>query len=124
MTEGEFCTNLSSQGRRMRTRASYVGFAICVVTFAALVGSGASGPTRLLVGLPVMGTMVTWLQVRRHTCVRLAGTGQREIEGGGLEKVDTAIAEASKRVARTIYRDASFVGIAAALVSAATVLVR
>jgi hypothetical protein len=122
--EGATCRpNFSAAGRRRRRTASMISAVIAVGLLAVLIGLDVSWPFRLLVGLPAGGAFISGLQVTRNTCVAHAATGSFENEDMSLTKADAAFAEASKKVARTIWRDGALGALAVALLAAATVLV-
>jgi hypothetical protein len=115
--------NFSAAGRRRRKTAAQVAGVIAVIALVALVYFDASWLWRLLVGLPAAGALVSGLQVTRNTCVAHAATGSFENEDLSLTKVDEEFAAASRRVAKTIWRDALLGGVLVAALSAATALI-
>lgn len=117
--EGPVCrANFSSSGRRRRKRIAIAAAVFSVALLGAMVFAGARWELRLLVGLPAMTAAISGLQVRRNTCVAHAAAGTFEHEDFSTTKVDAALAEASRKVARTIYRDGLLTGVGAALVAA------
>ncbi len=114
--------NFSAAGRRRRTRIAVVLGIVTLATLAGVVVAGAAWAVRLVVGLPAAATLVTALQVTRHTCVAHAATGSIEGEDFSLAAADAAHAAASRRVARTIWRDALVGGALVAALAAATSL--
>jgi hypothetical protein len=93
------------------------------VAFAAFIEVGAGWPVRLLLALPAMLGFVTYLQVTRNTCVAHARTGTLEHEDFSVTKVDAALAEASRKVAKTIVRDGVLLGAFVTLFSVATAFI-
>ncbi len=63
---------------------------------------------------------VSVLQVSRNTCVAHAATGVIENEDFSTRKVEADFAEASRRVAKTMWRDAAIGTVVVALVAAGT----
>lgn len=96
---------------------------IAVALLAVMIGLDVAWPLRLLVGLPAGGAFISGLQVTRNTCVAHAATGSFEGEDMKLTKVDAVFAEASRKVARTIWRDGALGALAVALFAAATAFV-
>jgi hypothetical protein len=121
VAEGASCrANFSGAGRRRR-RAISIGLAVfSAVLFAVLVANHASPWARLFLALPAMAAAATGLQVRRNTCVRHATLGTFENDDFSVSKVDEALAEASRRVAKTIVRDGALVGLAVGLIAFAS----
>jgi hypothetical protein len=123
--EGAACRpNFSAAGRRRRTRIAWILAAVTVALWAGLWVTGASWPLRLVVGLPAALCAVCGLQVVRNTCVAHAQTGRFENEDFSTTAVDAPFAEASRRVAATIYRDGAVVGLFTALVASASSFLR
>lgn len=117
--EGAVCKpNISFAGRKRRRRISIVMGVVSVGLLAAAVLFGVRWEVRLLIGLPVMMAAISGLQVTRNTCVAHAAAGTFEHEDFSTTKVDAALAAASRKVARTIYRDGVLAGVAAAALAA------
>jgi fatty acid desaturase len=124
IVEGAACRpNFSGAGRRRRLAIARAAFVITGVAFAAFIVLGAGWPVRLLLALPAMLGFVTYLQVTRNTCVAHAGTGTFEHEDFSVTKVDAALAEASRKVAKTIVRDGVLLGAFVTLSSVATAFI-
>lgn len=124
IVEGAACRpNFSGSGRRRRLAIARAGFVITGVLFAAFIIIGAGWPVRLLIALPAMLGFVSYLQVTRNTCVAHAGAGTFEHEDFSVTKVDAALAEASRKVAKTIVRDGVLLGAAVTLLSVATAFI-
>ncbi len=121
---GSYRPNFGAAGRRRRARVAWAGAALAVACFVVLVAIDASWPLRLLVGLPAGAAFVSGLQVRRNTCVAHASSGVLENEDLSTTRVDAAFAEASRRVAATIWRDGLLGTALVAVASAATALLR
>ena len=115
--------NFSGPGRVRRQRIGWVLAVVSVATLVALIVMHAAWSVRLLVSLPVMASAVSLLQVSRNTCIANAATGVFEHDDFSKTKVAEEDAAASRRVARTIYRDSLLLGIAAGLLAAASAFV-
>ncbi|MFT3711595.1 MAG: hypothetical protein QM817_28495 [Archangium sp.] len=119
--EGAACrANFSGAGRRRRRTISLVLSVVSVALFVTFMVLGVAWEWRLLVALPAMSAAISGLQVTRNTCVAHAATGTFEHEDFSTTKVDAALAEASRKVAKTIYRDGVLTGAAVALLAAAS----
>lgn len=119
MAEGAVCKpNISFAGRKRRRRIAIAGAVVSVALLGAALWFGVRWELRLLIGLPAMMAAISGLQVSRNTCVAHAAAGTFEHEDFSTTKVEAALAEASRKVARTIYRDGALIGVAAAIVSA------
>jgi hypothetical protein len=114
--------NFSAAGRRRR-RTIAVGLALSsVALLIAGVALGASAWARAAVGLPLGFAALVGLQVKRNTCVAHAAAGTFEHDDFSTSRVEAEQAAASRRVARSIYRDAALSGLAAGLLGYATAL--
>lgn len=114
--EGAACRpNFGAAGRKKRRQVALIAGVVTVVGFVAAMLFHAPALVRMLVALPAFMTVLCALQVTRNTCVAHAATGNIEGEDFSLTKADAEFAAASKKVAATIYRDAS---LAAAFVAA------
>ncbi|MFO0594090.1 MAG: hypothetical protein U0228_02265 [Myxococcaceae bacterium] len=112
IAEGAACrANFSGPGRRRRRNVAIGAAVIGVALFAGLIATHAGAYVRLLVALPFMMAAISGLQVTRNTCVAHAAAGTFEHEDFSTTKVDAALAEASRKVAKTIYRDGVLVGL-------------
>lgn len=121
IVEGAACRpNFSGAGRRRRLNVARVAFVLTAALFAAFIVIGAGWQLRLLLALPAMLGFTSYLQVTRNTCVAHAGAGTFEHEDFSTTKVDAALAEASRKVAKTIVRDGVLLGAAVTLLSVGT----
>jgi hypothetical protein len=112
--------NFSGAGRRRR-RSISIGLTLFgVALLAALILSGAPAWGRAVVALPFAFAAMVGLQVTRNTCVAHAAAGTFEHEDFSTSRVEVEQAAASRRVARTIYRDAVLAGLAAGALGYAT----
>jgi hypothetical protein len=119
IAEGAACrANISGPGRRRRTQFAVVLGVITAGGLVAMVLGHVSWPWRLLLGLPAAASVLSGLQVRRNTCVAHAATGSFEHEDFSTTKVEAQFAEASRKVAATITRDAVIVGAVFAVLAA------
>jgi hypothetical protein len=105
--------NFSGPGRRRRRIIAAALALVSLAVFVGLVAAHASAWVRLLVALPAASASLVGLQVRRNTCLAHAATGTFEHDDFSTTKVEAAFAEASRRVARSIYRDGLLIGVVA-----------
>jgi hypothetical protein len=122
--EGEYVPGVCNIGAweiRRRRRFGYLGFALAIVLFLALVAIGAPPWTRLLVFFPLAGGMVSWLQARRRFCAGFAvarisnftdgDAGRRRVEDDAAHRADIA-------AVRRMVRDAILVALPIAIIAA------
>lgn len=114
--------NIGASGHRLRTTASALIFVVAAALLGWMVAAHVPAPWRLLLFFPVALGSVVGLQARRHTCVAMAVKGVLENEDFSTTPVEEEFARASRRVAATILRDGVLIGIAGALLGAATAL--
>jgi len=116
--------NISPAGirRRQRFGLQFAGIS------AAAVGAGlifrAPWVARTAVFLPAVTSAIGYLQASRNTCVLRAREGTFEHDDFSTEPAPARDVAASRRVASGIYRDAVLIGIGAAVLAAATALIR
>ena len=123
MTNAPACKpNINARGRRQRRIVGTISAALCTFLWISFVRSGAPGIVRLSLFFPAAMTAVTLLQVRRNTCVAHAASGRREGDRG-LEDAPADEVAASRRVARTIYRDGTLIGLGVAALAWLSALV-
>ena len=98
-----------------RQRVARIGLVATVVLAVALVASGAgvASPTRLLVGLPLTGAAIGWIQARRRFCMAYGLAGTFNLGAiGNMERVSGAEAlAADRRTALTIVAQGIAVGV-------------
>lgn len=125
ISEGMVCkTNISPWGRRMRRNAATGTAVVGVAMLVALIALDAPWWARLVMFLPAASFFVTVLQLTRNTCVMHAAKGVEETdESGVVRRAAEDDVAASRRVAKTIYRDGVLGGVVVAALSAATALV-
>lgn len=124
MSDGAICIpNFSGPGRVRRRRVAIAMLVIGGVLFVALTATHAAPLVRALVGLPVAGAAISYLQVTRNTCIAHARTGTIEQDDFSTLPAPEVQLAASRRVATTIVRDGLLLGLVAGLVSAATAYV-
>jgi hypothetical protein len=116
--------NFSGPGRVRRHRAGWALAGTTLVLGVGFVLLHTPWYIRLVLFLPAAGATTSLLQVARNTCVHHAARGTFEHEDFSATKQSAGDAAASRRVARTILRDALLVGLAVATLGAATALVR
>jgi len=122
--EGSACRpNFSGPGRRRRRNFAIALGAFGVVLLVGLVATHSAAWVRALVALPFMMAAISGLQVTRNTCVAHAAAGTFEHADFTTSKVDAAQAEASRKVAKTIYRDGVLVGLVTGLIAFASAFV-
>lgn len=122
ISEGAACRpNFSGPGRRRRRNVAIGSAVLGLVVLGVMMAFHVSAWVRLLVALPFMTAAITGLQVTRNTCIAHARTGMFENDDFTTTKVDEAFAEASRRVARTIFRDGAAIGAAAGVLGMATI---
>jgi hypothetical protein len=114
--------NFSGAGRTRRLRIGWALVAASLLVAVSMLVSSAPWYVRLVVFLPAAGAAVSLLQVSRHTCVAHAALGTFEHDDFTTTKQSSDDAAASRRVARTIYRDALLIGLSSALLAAASAL--
>lgn len=121
--EGATCRpNFGAAGRKRRRMVAIVGAVTAVALLGAMVALELGWAWRLLVGVPAGMALISGLQVTRNTCVKHAMSGEIEDEELRTTKADAALAEASRKVAATIWRDGLLGTVASALLAAATAL--
>ncbi len=124
-------SNISAAGRRRRSRlavivavSGVVAVLLLRVFLPATSLGAASFALRAAVAFPFAAVaLAVYLEVSRKTCVLLADKGRRELDtpnasGRMTEAVAESEAAASRRVARSIYRDAIVGGAVAASAAA------
>jgi hypothetical protein len=114
--------NISGPGRVRRLRAGWLLMGVSLAWAAALMVLHTAWYVRLSLFLPALATATTLLQVTRNTCVAHALQGTFEHEDFSKTRVDDADAAASRRMARSIYRDGISIGLACAALAAASAL--
>jgi hypothetical protein len=115
--------NISGAGRRRRTRIGYLAVMITLLLLGVFLATGASWYWRALIALPAGLAAVSFLQVRRNTCVARAAEGTFEHEDFSRTKAPDDEVAASRRVAAGIGRDSALIALASAVVAALTALV-
>jgi hypothetical protein len=112
--------NIGAWEIRRRRRFAYLGLAVAVILFVALVAFGAPAWTRLLVFLPLAGGIFSWLQARRRFCAGFAvarvsnfadgDEGRRSVEDEAAHRADIA-------AVRRMTRDAVLIALPIAIVA-------
>jgi hypothetical protein len=121
MSPNPACTpNISEPGKKRRIRGAWMMGSVAVGLLLAMIAAGTPWFYRLLVMLPTAGALVSWLQVRRNTCVMHAALGQFEHDDFTVSKRSDPEAAASRKVAATIYRDAALITLLVGVLIAAT----
>jgi hypothetical protein len=112
--------NIGPMEIRRRRAFGIAGFAAAVVLFAVLVAIEAPAWTRLLLLLPLMGGVFSWLQARRRFCAGYAMAGIANF--GGASDIQRGVQDAEARKAdiaavRRMTRDAFLVALPITLVA-------
>ncbi len=116
--------NISSAGRRLRTRFGILWVIVFSVLLLGLMALEAPWYCRLLLFVPATLAAVGFLQVSRNTCIRRAAEGTFEHEDLTMTKAPDDEVAASRKVAAGIRRDMILVGFAGAAIGVATVALR
>lgn len=115
--------NISGAGRRRRTRIGYLSVMISLLLLGVFLARGVSWYWRALICLPAGMAAVSFLQVRRNTCIARAAEGTFEHDDFSRTKAPDDEVAASRRVAAGIRRDSALIGLAAGVLAALTALV-
>lgn len=113
--------NIGAWEIRRRRAFGIVGIAAAIVLFAVLVAVGAPAWARLLVFLPLVGGVFSWLQARRRFCAGFAVAGVFNFANGdeGRQTVrDDDARRADMAAVRRMTRDAVLIALPIALVAA------
>ena len=98
-----------------RQRVARIGLVATVVLAVDECGAavGVGSPTRLLVGLPLTGAAIGWIQARRRFCMAYGLAGTFNLGAiGNMERVSGAEAlAADRRTALTIVAQGIAVGV-------------
>jgi hypothetical protein len=105
-------------------RVGILGAATSVALFSTFLYLQSPWAFRLLLGMPSAAATVAWLEATRNTCVFMAARGRHEDARGHSHPVDAVRALASRLMAKTIYRDAFFVGVCASALGVVSATVR
>ena len=125
LVEGAACApNIAAAGRRVRRRFGQAGVVAAVATTGAAMLLRWPWYARAAAAVPAALGALSLLQVRRHTCVKRAAEGTIEHQDFSTTPAPPDDAAASRRVARTIVRDAVLLGLAGGGVAVASALVR
>ena len=101
-----------------RRRAAVAATAATLALGALVLAVGAPRGTRMLVGLPVAGTVVAWLQVRNRFCVAYATRGVFNMPtrlGAPSPVADRGARGEDRRRAVSMIASAAAIGVAAGL---------
>ena len=102
-----------------RRQAAAAGFVVSLslATVLLLVGTATGDPVRLLVGLPLTGAAIGWIQARRRFCMAygLAGTFNLGKIGEMSRVSDQAALAADRRTALVIAAQGLAIGAAGAV---------
>ena len=115
--------NIGPEEIARRQRVARIGL-VATVALALLLlasGVGVGSPTRLLVGLPLTGAAIGWIQARRRFCMAYGLAGTFNLGAiGNMERVSSAAALAADRAGRAeLRRDLRRRLVASALMDAA-----
>jgi hypothetical protein len=124
MTTAATCTpNFTGPGRRRRLRFAQGALGFSLLLLVGLALTDAPWFARLGVALPAAMGAISFLQVRRNTCVARAAEGTIEHEDFSTTRAPEAELAASRRVAGTIVRDGVLIGATAGALGALSALV-
>ena len=115
--------NISGAGRRRRLRVGYVAVMTSLLLFGVLLARDSAWYWRALLCLPAALAAVSFLQVRRNTCIARAAEGTFEHDDFSRTKAPDDDVAASRRVSATIRRDSALIGVAAGVVAALSALI-
>lgn len=97
--------NIGPEEIARRERVARIGL-VATVALALLLlasGVGVGSPTRLLVGLPLTGAAIGWIQARRRFCMAYGLAGTFNLGAiGNMERVSSAAALAADRRAALV----------------------
>jgi hypothetical protein len=116
--------NIAPAGIRRRRRFGFQWAGISIAAAGAGMILRAPWIARAAVFLPAALSATGFLQASRTTCVLRARQGTVEHEDFSTEPAPGVELATSRKVARSITRDAILIGIGAAALAAATTLVR
>ena len=107
--------NIGPEEIARRERVARIGL-VATVALALLLlasGVGVGSPTRLLVGLPLTGAAIGWIQARRRFCMAYGLAGTFNLGAiGNMERVSSAAAlAADRRTALVIVAQGIAVGV-------------
>jgi hypothetical protein len=114
--------NISTAGRRRRIRFGNQWVVVSVVLLVLLVVLRVHWYWGLVMFLPAALSAVGFLQATRHTCVMRAKEGTFEHEDFSTTKAPDDEVSASRAVAATINRDSFLIGLCAAAIGVAAIL--
>ena len=114
--------NIGKAGRVRRSRVGSVLVLLALGIAGWFIATHAPWFVRLSVFLPATAAAISLLQVSRNTCVAMAAKSVRENEDFTYTPVEKVLADASRKVASSIYRDGLLIGVGAALITALTTL--
>jgi hypothetical protein len=121
---GEVCKpNISASGRRRRTIFGLASVAIGVALLAASIVLKWPFYLRATVFVPAAMAAIGFLQASRSTCIARAKEGTFENDDFSTVRAPDDEVAASRDVAAGITRDALLIGLACALLAAASALV-
>jgi hypothetical protein len=121
VVEGAVCKpNISAAGRKRRILFGWISAALGIGLVALAIGLHWHWYLRATLFFPAALAATGFLQARRNTCVAHAMKGTFEHEDFTATKAPDDEVAASRKVARTIQRDAVLIGLASAAFGAAT----
>jgi hypothetical protein len=115
--------NISASGRRRRSIFGIANVALGVALLAALIVLKWPFYLRATVFVPAAMAAIGFLQAMRNTCVARAKEGTFENDDFSTVRASDDDVAASRKVAAGIMRDALLIGLACALLAAASALV-
>src|SRR3954453_22914401 len=111
--DGPACIpNIGPGQQRKRVIGGVVGFGVAAVAAGVMLAAGTPRPWRALLLLPFAGAAVGLFQVRAKTCVRLAASGKRNMDGGDEAITDPAELAQVRPQARRVYVEGILLAVA------------
>jgi hypothetical protein len=115
------CTpNIAGSGRRRRRQFGYIAAGLAFALAIAFIVTHVAWFVRLVVFLPTTMAAIGLLQASRSTCLAHAAKGTVEHEDFSTTPASEEEISASRLVAAGIRRDSFLIGVAAAVVAAAS----
>jgi hypothetical protein len=112
--------NISAAGRRRRITFGWISAALGIGLAVLAVALHWHWYLRATLFFPAALAATGFLQVKRNTCVARAMEGTFENDDFSTTKAPDDEVAASRKVARTIQRDALLIGLASAAIGAAS----
>ncbi|NOT33075.1 MAG: hypothetical protein HOP12_02780 [Candidatus Eisenbacteria bacterium] len=98
--------NISGPARRQRLVGGIIGVAAAIAVLLAVERLGLPRPWRLMSFPPLLLGAIGLLQAQRSTCIALAATGRRDLNGARDTVTDAAARAQIARQSAGVLRDA------------------